>query len=163
MGKAPRLPSAYFYWLVSLIDIGHGYYDLLEALSLQEFYEIVPNDCNREIDGLELRDEFSDFEINSEIPCTFLEMMVGLSRRLNINSMTEVDTFNPVGVWFWKLVENMELYECRDVPRSIKRVVERKYSEDGYGGLFPLNNPINDQRDVEIWYQMMAWLSEEPD
>ena len=41
--------------------------------------------------------------------------------------------------------------------------LDRTYSYDGEGGLFPLRNPDYDQRDAEIWYQMQAYLEENYD
>jgi hypothetical protein len=40
------------------------------------------------------------------------------------------------------------------------RLNRRLYTTSGYGGLFPLEEPKEDQRKVEIWYQMMAYLGE---
>lgn len=38
---------------------------------------------------------------------------------------------------------------------------KRLYNEDGTGGgLFPLRHATQDQREVELWYQMMAYLTE---
>lgn len=41
-----------------------------------------------------------------------------------------------------------------------KQLNSRYYKSDGFGGLFPLSNPMGDQRYVEVWYQMMAYLAE---
>ena len=38
--------------------------------------------------------------------------------------------------------------------------LERRYDEDGKGNIFPLKDPIKDQKTVEIWYQMQSYLLE---
>jgi hypothetical protein len=48
-----------------------------------------------------------------------------------------------------------------DIQNIFIRLNRREYDSDGgNGGLFPLNEPNEDQRDVEVWYQMMAYLQE---
>jgi hypothetical protein len=39
-------------------------------------------------------------------------------------------------------------------------VIWRTYSPDGRGGFFPLNQPQEDQRKIEIWYQMNKYVIE---
>ena len=46
---------------------------------------------------------------------------------------------------------------------AVNRVNGRMFSRDGSGGLFPLRRFDRDQRSVEIWYQMQAWLMENSD
>ena len=38
--------------------------------------------------------------------------------------------------------------------------INRQYEANGEGGLFPLKGVCEDQREVEIWYQMNAYLYE---
>jgi hypothetical protein len=76
--------------------------------------------------------------------------------------------------YFWKLIENLGLSKCTDdkwytingdffVEDAVYRVNDRLIGADGSGGLFPLRQPSRDQRGVEIWYQMQAWLLENTD
>jgi hypothetical protein len=46
------------------------------------------------------------------------------------------------------------------VKSILERVKNRDYETDGHGGLFPLRNPPEDQRQVELWYQMGHWMAE---
>ena len=46
------------------------------------------------------------------------------------------------------------------VERIIDDFVKREYDFNGVGGIFPLKHAEQDQRDVEIWYQMSAYLYE---
>jgi hypothetical protein len=41
-----------------------------------------------------------------------------------------------------------------------ERMVARGYDENGNGGLFPLKNPKEDQRKVEVWMQLNAYIIE---
>jgi hypothetical protein len=65
------------------------------------------------------------------------------------------------------LIRNLGLIDTNDtntdvkeVNAIIKRVVDRTYQHNGHGGLFPLRLATSDQRKVEIWYQLSAYLSE---
>jgi len=42
----------------------------------------------------------------------------------------------------------------------VKNMLARDYDADGNGGLFPLKNPKKDQRRIEIYYQMNAYVLE---
>jgi hypothetical protein len=93
--------------------------------------------------------------------CNILEFLIGVATRLN---EADYDPTMPdrVGPWFWTLMENLEAIEAEDpwIEHSFKRINTRDYCSDGYGGLFPLKNPHEDQRNVEVWYQMQAYLME---
>jgi hypothetical protein len=91
-----------------------------------------------------------------------LEMLVGLSRRLSIQGGGEPRE------WFWHLIENLELEEYndetpipqREVDEVLERVIWRLYKKNGRGGLFPLRRTTDDQRRVELWRQLNAYLLE---
>jgi hypothetical protein len=145
------------------------YWTLLTQLYRIEFTWFVPNDDNRAADGLELRREWmAEFGIESdrdwfELGCSFLELLVGLSRRLAF------ETEAPPDYWFWHLLDNLGFLEFNDanndykgefVNRRVKAVIDRKYAYNGQGGLFPLEHCSKDQRTVELWYQLSAYLLE---
>jgi hypothetical protein len=148
------------------------YWKLLRQMYTTEFVWFVPNDDNRVEDGKELRNEFCDYEniIQPDrnwmaLGCSFLEMLVGLSRRLAFEAKGEPRE------WFWILLENLKLLGWNDVsnlPNSIVQdqlntVIFRTYLPNGEGGLFPLRFPAEDQRRVEIWYQLMGYLLDDGD
>lgn len=89
-----------------------------------------------------------------------LELLIGLSRRLSFEE--DGDSRR----WFWQLLTNVNLAQYNDkeklplatVDEVLQRVIWRTYNTNGIGGLFPLNNPSKDQREVELWYQMSAYL-----
>ena len=72
------------------------------------------------------------------------------------------------GQWFWTMIANVGLgsqndlnYDPAYVDSCIEIFVRRQYDADGSnGGLFILQNPRRDLREVEIWYQAMWYLSE---
>lgn len=165
------LDDLYLEWLYNMVgrqaeDKEH--WRLLVQLYRSPFYMIVPNDDNRGSDGIALRREFlrSDRTLQATREwmleeSSVLEMLIGLARHLAF----EMD--GEVGEWFWQLIDNLGLTRLDDrrfhsgvIEQTVERLVERKYSSDGTGGLFPLQEPHNDQRQVELWFQMEAYLLE---
>lgn len=145
------------------------YWKVMRLLYTREFKWKVPNDDNRLEDGKDLRREFLHDQGHDivdpawiEIGCSVLELMVGLSRRLSF----EAD--GPPYYWFWVLMENIGLHKNNDKRRWTKRsvdeaidvVMQRQYSSNGKGGFFPLKYPDRDQRGVELWYQLSAYVLE---
>lgn len=144
---------------------------LCEQMHKTEFTWFIPNDDNRLYDGLDLRQEFIDLEEGGDVPgiwlaeaCSFLEMIVALSRRMSFESRLGSD------YWFWRLMENLDLRKYVDdiydedaqqaVEDALDRVMSRTFHADGNGGLFPLVHGGKDQRQVELWYQMSQYLME---
>jgi hypothetical protein len=167
------LDELYLEWLYRQVDSveeqdpSRTYWSLLRLLFRKEFVWIVPNDDNRVEDGRDLRREFFEEEhIDNvdldwmQLGCSFLEMLIGLSKRLSFQADGEVNS------WFWQLMENLRLEEYTDSPgvqagrvdEILDCVIWRTYSKNGAGGLFPLKFPHQDQREVEIWFQMHAYL-----
>lgn len=169
------LDELYLRWLYSQVASvksrirARTYWGLFRQLYTTEFVWIVPNDDNRVMDGQLLREEFlQDSEIEEvdevwmALGCSYLEMLIGLSRRLSFEGGGE-----PLE-WFWHILHNIELDELNDaqeIPREeisekLNVITFRTYKRNGIGGLFPLKRTRVDQRDVEIWYQMNAYLLE---
>lgn len=170
------LDELYLTWLydqvgsVKLKSPRKTYWSLIGTLFKKEFVWLIPNDDNRVEDGKDLRYEFireSGLEPDPdwmEMGCSILEMMYGVARRLAWESDREPREC------FWFLVENLELADYNDgnfndavrkeINEVLDQVVWRTYHADGRGGLFPLEHPTEDQREVEIWYQLCAYLLE---
>lgn len=158
--------TAYRAWLRGLVDepaLSQGSV-VFEAAWDIEYIPTVPNDVNRAHDGIDLRGRFVR-ETSSSLPaigkCTMLEFLVALSIRLN-ESDYDPRYPNRVPLWFWTLIENLEIRTASydDCITAFNNINLRDYAEDGYGGLFPLRKPRENQRNVEIWYQMNAYLLE---
>ena len=169
------IEEAYFNWLyfkVASVDNptpSLTYYELMRELYKTEFVWILSGDDNRAMDGIDIRKEFlkqSGIDPEPEwvhIGCSVLEMLIAFSRRIEF----QVD--EPAREWFWIFLKNLGLDESPDsaplsseyVAEVLDRFVWRTYSADGQGGLFPIQNPEHDERNVEIWYQFCEYLEEQ--
>jgi len=169
---AGTLDDQYLTWLYSQVAVvktrksSRTYWDLLRKLYCTEFAWFVPNDDNRAEDGRELRCEWAgdrDIHVDPEwlsLGCSFLEMLIGVSRRLDF----ETDADAPS--WFWHMIDNMGLLGFNDrsnfseeeVEDRTSTVIWRTYDYNGNGGLFPLRSASQDQRKTEIWYQLSEYL-----
>lgn len=170
------LDELYLTWLYSHIaDVevpnpSRTYWTLAKQLYTTEFIWFVPNDDNRVEDGKDMRYEFAAelglLDVDPdwlELGCSMLEMLISLSRRLSFQDEGEPRE------WFWHLLRNVGLYGINDrshyfpdqVGEVLNTIIFRTYKPDGSdGGLFPLRHPTEDQRDVELWYQLSAYLLE---
>jgi hypothetical protein len=173
------LDELYFQWLYGQVadptiqEENLTYWNVLRILYKTEFVWVdeVVNDENRIGDGKALRTEFvrsqgwniDDVDSNwIEDGCSMLELMVGLARRL------EFLADGTPHYWFWVLMTNIGLAGYNDKRRIRKdhiddilnRIIFRNYQASGLGGFFPLQNPGEDQRDIELWAQMNEYVQE---
>lgn len=148
-----------------------SYWELSRKLYSMPFAWSVRNDDNRAQDGVALRYDFLN-EVRADIvdeswlglDCSVLEMLIGMARRVAFES------FGSPAEWFWKFLSNLELKGYsdhvwstaidREVTEILQRFVNRTYEYDGTGGIFPLRDPDEDQREKELWYQMSAYIME---
>lgn len=172
--QAP-IDELYFRWLYDQVadsritDPSRTYWHFCKLLYTREFVWFVANDNNRIEDGKELRHEFVDqLELEQvdegwmRLGCSFLELLVAMSRRLSF--MAEGEPRD----WFWHMLENIGLHEYndrkalpfQDIEEVLDQVMWRKYHYNGVGGLFPLEGPCQDQRRIELWYQLCAYVLE---
>lgn len=169
------IEELYFQWLYSQVanpkaqSKSRTYWTLMRQLFTTEYIWFLERDDNRAWDGKDLRYEFL-MEMDNpdlhrewrEIGCSMLEMLIGLSRRLSFQTDT------PVEAWFWHILGNLGIADCSDavdnfthkVEDVMERLLFRTYEADGKGGMFPLRRPEKDQRTIEIWYQMCAYILE---
>lgn len=166
------LDSEYLTWLESQVPVRsnkrRSYSRLLEQMYCKEFAWFVPNDDNRAEDGRDLRLRFrdeTDTKLDSDwanLGCSMLELVLSLAGHLSFELGGGVDR------WFWQLIDNIGLANCTDdspflpeaVDNALERVIWRTYHRDGRGGLFPLKEASEDQREVELWYQLSAYVLE---
>lgn len=164
------------------------YFMLAIKLFRTEFKPVVFDDRNRIKDAKLLREDFalscSRFQNYSAIDlpgASFLEVMIALCQKFDTRFMMKVD--DPVErwhEWFWLMLKNVDLDDFCDskfnydfdfnietgdnpdilIDSILKIINDRTYKENGKGGFFPLKNPKNDQRKVELWYQMNAYFLE---
>jgi hypothetical protein len=173
------LAEDYLRWLVPQVRDENKfptYWELFGIMFETEFVAhpgvewYVPNDDNRVQDGRDLRAEFCYANhiragsLNRLEPyCSFLEVLIGLSRRMAFAAGGSAQG------WAWQFVENLELTRMIDPLSSRKQrkvvdildtAIRRTYTPDGVGGFFPLAWPDDDQTQKEIWYQMAAYIDE---
>lgn len=171
------LDDAYFTWLYSQVASvrdrvkARTYWNLLRMLYEKEFVWLIPNDDNRLEEGLNLRAVFLDdgaYDADEgwvTLNCSFLEMLIAFS--IKIANYTEGEP----RAWFWHMMQNLGLehhtdvyslapHQREDIQEVLDRVIWRTYDPNGHGGLFPLVYPPSNQRKVELWYQVNAYLLE---
>lgn len=176
---ANPLHNLYFRWLYDLVvpvldSQGLSSYGVVcTAMHNIIFKDQVPYDSNRVAAAAELRNWF--LASNPDIfphdrndvltrDASIFEVLIRLAH--DANFMIELDSQK----WFQIFLKNLglDLYSdnyCLDhrtghIFRVLRRFNERTYRPDGKGGLFPLKNPGGDQRKIELWYQMGAWVNE---
>lgn len=174
------LDERFFEWVATEVDIyrtsnpARSYWLLLEEMYKTPFRPVLTRDVNRIEDGLRLRLDWArrygegdntDMWLTLEV--SVLEVLVALAQHLSFK------TGMTTGEWFWEVLDNLDLRSFSDaeyldgggeqVTVILERFVSRRYSEEGLGGPFPLKHARSDQRGVEIWYQMNAYLSEDMD
>jgi len=175
------ITQKYFDWLyVQVIEegdllSGESYRIVCDVMHQMPFLVTIPHDDNREADGCELRNEFvfmhdlarfTPEELVHLMPhsASVFEVLVALARRADF--LIE----KTVAGWFRQFLSNLRLTKYPDskvrpqdhfaIDRILRKFNERKYTSNGRGGIFPLTHPDQDQREVELWYQMAAYMTE---
>lgn len=180
MTSKKSIKVAYFDWLCDRVQMEkHEHWILAETLHRKEFYWTVPNDDNRAQDGIQLREDFAadtQTVTYEELirPCSMLEMMIALAERfddLMPDPKNAREEQARPAKWFWEMTKNAGLYKFTDtyyinrdhrieLDNILNRILAREYDANGVGGLFPLKNAEKNQKKVEIWYQMNAYIME---
>ena len=164
----------YFDWLCITIN-NRNYMELARYLHSLEFRAKLPADQNRGMDGMQLRVDFMERHgaygsSSNRGACTMLEFLIGIAKHMSFLMNGNVSDHR-TAYYFWVLIRNLGLNKCTDdnwytingefyTEDAVYRVLDRQYDRNGKGGLFPLRHTSQDQRKVEIWYQMHAWLNE---
>lgn len=165
--------TKYHDWLFSMVcDNEHPIYNydiLLDYVNEKEFEYSIFLDKNRASDGLSLRYRYgllTGKDVNlalSSKQSSIFEVMIALAIRCN--EMLNVEDCVPF--LFWTMMkslglENMtnDIFSKKKVDNVLERFLERRFSYNGKGGLFTIKNPRQDMREIEIWYQMHAYLNE---
>ncbi|MDR2395826.1 MAG: hypothetical protein LBD57_04435 [Endomicrobium sp.] len=163
----------------------YTYVVIAKILFDTSFFFIHLMDRNRLVDGWQLRKDYRNTIAKnpesidiSEKTCNLLEMFIALSRRMEynlfgINKLVSnsrecvflflcnlgLDCFSDQ--WIGGITSERRLAGVEfEIKVILNTFLNRTYEFDGTGGLFPLNRPKEDQREVEIWYQMHAYLNE---
>lgn len=151
---------------------------LADTLHNIPFRFTIPNDDNRVGDAKRMRDwysevcsNYSDYTAIDIAPVSVLEVLVAFADRIDAAIMRGIED-NDVdrsGFWLWLMLDNLGISDydddswCfeahQDVTHRIDVFLDREYDSLGRGGLFPLENSKNDQRTVELWYQMNEYFT----
>lgn len=166
--------AEYFNWIYQLVCDDTVHTKLLSHLFDTPFNYILEMDGNRAADGENLRYRFgrevgyAEAVVASELdtsPCSVLEMMVALSVRMEEHIMEDDELGDRTGQWFWNMIVSLELgtmtdnrYDPDYVDMVLERFMERDFDRDGRGSLFTIEGSRQNMRNVEIWYQMCAYL-----
>lgn len=150
-----------------------AYSRLLIHLFNTPFYAWIEMDLNRSSDGLSLRDKFALEDGTNDIyfampeECSVLEMMIALAMRIEHDIMYDIKYGDRTGKWFWLMIDNLGLnamddtyYNEKVVDEIVNGFMARTYERDGRGSLFYVRNRSIDMRNLDIWYQMNAYFSE---
>lgn len=163
----------YLIWRCGLQKMSR-YSRLFEILHRTKFDFVLERDDNREDDGIELRDDYDIPDDYEEIvienffdkDCSVMEMLVGLAIRVDDEFIGDPAEEHPEE-FFMEMLENLGLlvykgnrYREDDVVRILRRWMDREFDRKGVGSPFPLKKRCRDQRKVEIWDQMNAYISE---
>lgn len=170
-------------WLLSrcrFYDL--NYEHLTTFLHNRRFIYSIHMDQNREMDGTILRDYFLNEKgyFNQEDPeivrfldeyCSVLEMLVSLAIRMDNDWIGNPLDPTPDRC-FVIFLENLGIFEDdvsfkrrkTRIASAVDKWLSREFTFDGYGSIFPLriNEFDEDQREQEIWNQMMAYIKENP-
>lgn len=173
-----RFMRGYSRWLVDMLGM-EDHEMLFGILYDTEFTWKIDRDENRATDGVYMRDRYS-YETGEYLPdswrdwpCSLAEMLASLAFTMEESFLYDPDGETGCDKWMQEMLENCGLWKLDDrtfeahpaysfnaVEDIVETVLDRKYGYSGDGGLFPLSNPDEDQRDVEIWYQMNAYILE---
>lgn len=168
------IKEQYFEWMVRKVK-GQSRRRVLEVLDNIAFTYLMPRDGNRYEDGVSLRYRFGkemripEAVIANELDhasCTVLEMMIALAIRCEEEYMYVPTSGDRSYVWFDDMLKSMDLYQMTDnhfvqpyVVDHVFTMMNRRYDQNGHGGLFTVGRPGVDMRNEEIWNQAMWHIS----
>ncbi len=173
------LELEYLDWIKNLINPDRLPYDcLIEHLYNINYVTVKDDDNNRAIDGTDLRYTFcyekgysssdSYFIVNdifANKPCSVLEMMTALARKMDENIMW--NGYRRVHIWFFDMLANMNIDDMTDnnynsgyIDIAVNAMMYYNIEYNGKGGLFV--SPYNDvdMRELSIWYQMQQYIAD---
>lgn len=171
------LPVQYFRWLYGRVCVvrdwesDRSYQMVCDEMQRIPFKVLVAGDENRRSNAADLRDQFLDFIRDRSLDrvaereaheVSIFELLVCLSDEARIM------TGNSREEWFMIFLQNLGLDRFSDdqddliaktqVRRILSKFNNRRYRANGVGGLFPLDNPMTDQRRIQLWYQLGAYV-----
>ena len=165
----------YLLWLMESVGLAKGsrhsfYFLLCRKLYKTPFLWLTSCDEDRAKDGMQLRMFFAEEggEVVVNGPVSILEVLVAFSMRID-EWLSGGE--NGANAWFMTMLHNLGLDGFTDdemldptssdeVDLRLEKWVQRQYSFDGTGGIFPLRDPPGDQRCYDLEYQLQLYLKE---
>lgn len=150
---------------------------LFEILHHMEFRYIIERDENRDADGADLRDGYdvpNDYSVEEDEAfmahwTSVLEVLLALAIRVDDEYIGDPSEEHPEK-FFMEMIKNLGLdifkgnrYREDDVHRIVDKWLDRGFARNGVGSPFPLHHSRRDQRRLEMWDQMQAYISENYD
>lgn len=145
-------------------------YRILESLHRIPYRWSIAKDENRAEDGKAYRSKFlktvkasrEDIDEFLSMECSVLEMLIGLAIRIDFDYIGDPGNPHP-DMFFLEMLRNLgiELNRRSKPNRYQKKIdvwLDRQYRRDGVGGIFPVYSDPRDQRELETWEQMNAYL-----
>lgn len=182
--------NLYGEWLLDSMNLGYEdgfieeYHHLYEVLHTTPFTYTIPMDKNRMLDGIVQREYFLDdedacpksyrkLECFNVTECTLLEVLSAFAIRIDGEWIGDPNDPKPKIV-FTEMLKNLgilipDVVWMRRPSSTVNRVMDsidvwldRKFDFYGNGSIFPLKNNYEmiDQREIEMWMQMTAYLRE---
>jgi hypothetical protein len=158
------------------------YIRLARILYETPFIVIVERDNNRVANAVMLRSEYESIKNHHEdvislcydTNCSVLEILIDLSKMMASELRGFSDLLKNSHECLFLMLCNLgidkfddEYFENYDEEETLNEIsmkldifMQRSYASNGFGGLFPLKHPKNDQREVELWFQLCAYLLE---
>ena len=168
--------TAYMNWLIGAVNDrkGKSYFRLLKYLYKKEFYSLINYDQNRAEDGIALRGIWQDANKLSDEQVDFgvakiLEVLIGIVVRIRheIYGSKWAEIMGDSDI-LWVLLGNLGLDKFTDNEVNKTRVeqldnivegwLERRYSRNGIGGIFPVLSATTNFRELELWDQMGIYI-----
>ena len=149
------------------------YSKLLYFLYSTPFDYTIEMDFYRAQSGINLRYDFgkekhvSAEDISGYLTdksCSVLEMIIALCKRIDYILM-DSDKGDTTGTWFWTIIGNLMLdkYPDHDFKPDdviVRNLLNRDYTKDGVGSMFPMPGCRHNLREVDIWYQAMWYVTD---
>lgn len=161
-------------WLIAKVNVVEDYTYMLRELYNIEFYSLVKYDEDRGMDGMALREAWSE-EVGYTGSLDFgvanvLEVLIGIAMRIEFQLFGSVymDEWDYVRV-FWELVYNLGIddmygtlsrYDFDAIHSKVTQWMDRTYKRNEKGNIFMfMEGPKNLQK-MNIWDQMGLFIRE---
>lgn len=158
------------------------YIHLLQYMYDTPFTYTVWKDESRAVDALDFRAKYVEWRHLSELEASelgpaedksapsVLEVLVAMCVRVETRIMRNEEKGDRTAEFFWNIMSclgiahlNDNMFDSAEVEAAMQRLLNRTYEYNGVNGPFYIENPREDLRKVDLWYQFMWYLAENYD